>query len=475
MKYLFSFVSMLFILFGCIIDSPIIINGFTVTPEKESVDYGEVITIKVNISYQGENDLDFKWTTTHGTIANNTLQTIEWTAPEESAEAKLTVVISNGIPENEISKSLTINVNEIIPEPITFNEYQLIGTNRARDWEHFTINNQHFLVVANNYNGSSVAINSTIYTLDNSSYQFVSYQNIQTYEATDWKYVPIDDIHLLLVANFTNGPSYNTLSNCYSWSTNQTFTLLQTFQTNGAVDWEYFTIGTDKFIVISNFYNGTTYNVPSQIYKWDGSLFSLHQSIDTNGAEDWEFFTINNEYYLSVANNCNGNSFIIFSGIYKWNPDTEEFITHQNIATCGAADWEYFTINDEHYLAVANFENASTNQLNSTIYKWDSTIEQFTLFQNIPTCGAIDWEYFTINDENYLALANYRDGTNYNIDSYIYKWNPDTSEFATYIEIPTHGASDWEYFTMNNGHYLALANSYNNSTTNINSVIYRIE
>jgi hypothetical protein len=38
----------------------------------------------------------------------------------------------------------------------------------------------------------------------------------------------------------------------------------------------------------------------------------------------------------------------------------------------------------------------------------------------------------------------------------------------------TNAAVDWEYFTIDNDHFLAIANATNDLTHNIGSVIYKI-
>jgi hypothetical protein len=45
----------------------------------------------------------------------------------------------------------------------------------------------------------------------------------------------------------------------------------------------------------------------------------------------------------------------------------------QNIATNGATSWDSFTINGEQYLAVANHQNDISGQINSVIYKWNGS------------------------------------------------------------------------------------------------------
>ena len=34
-----------------------------------------------------------------------------------------------------------------------------------------------------------------------------------------------------------------------------------------AVDWEFFTVGTQSFLVVANSYNGTSYSLKSVIYR----------------------------------------------------------------------------------------------------------------------------------------------------------------------------------------------------------------
>jgi uncharacterized protein YukE len=162
--------------------------------------------------------------------------------------------------------------------------------------------------------------------------------------------------------------------------------------------------------------------------------------------------------YLSNTRN-------IDSRIYQWNGSS--FVQFQDIPTIGALDWEFFTIGSDHYLAVTNRLNDFNNyNLDSIIYRWNGT--SFVQFQSIPTTGANDWEFFTINGTPYLAVANYRNSSSYNIDSRIYQWNG--SSFVQFQDIPTSGARDWEYFTLNNQHYLALAKPLRNQTGDVSRV-----
>lgn len=138
----------------------------------------------------------------------------------------------------------------------------------------------------------------------------------------------------------------------------------------------------------------------------------------------------------------------------------------QSIPTDGGMDWEYFSIGPDHYLAVANYR---FHPVNSIIYKWNGT--SFVEFQAIPTNGAVDWEYFMLGTDHYLAVANARDGDNHTINSKVYKWNG--VNFVEYQSIPTSGSHDWKHFTIGTDHYLVSANYRDNISYNIDSKIYK--
>jgi len=147
----------------------------------------------------------------------------------------------------------------------------------------------------------------------------------------------------------------------------------------------------------------------------------------------------------------------------------DSFQAHTTITTTGALDWEFFTIGSDFYLAVANDYNGSTVNLDSKIYRWSGT--QFVEFQSIPTHYALDWQSFTFGNDAYLVVANANNGSTYNLDSIIYRWNG--TQFVEFQSIPTHYATNWEFFTLGGDAYLVVANHSNGSTYNLDSQIYR--
>ena len=73
-----------------------------------------------------------------------------------------------------------------------------------------------------------------------------------------------------------------------------------------------------------------------------------------------------------------------------------------------------------HYLVVANHSNASSRNINSVVYRWDTGSSQFVNYKNIPTHGALDWEHFEINGVHYLVVAYHGNGSSHNINSVLY-------------------------------------------------------
>ena len=83
---------------------------------------------------------------------------------------------------------------------------------------------------------------------------------------------------------------------------------------------------------------------------------------------------------------------------------------------------EHFTINGSLFLAFANYKSDTAEKYNtdSFIYKFNDLTGKFFLYQTIGTHGGHDVEYFTISGEHYLAVANYNDGTTDRLNSVIY-------------------------------------------------------
>ena len=153
------------------------------------------------------------------------------------------------------------------------------------------------------------------------------------------------------------------------------------------------------------------------------------QEIPTKGARDWEAILIGDRAFLAVANYYDGSNYNINSVIYEYSASTNRFEELQSIPTKGAHDWEAILIGDRAFLAVANYHDGSTYNINSVIYEYSASTNRFVELQSIPTKGAHDWESILIGDRAFLAVANYYDGSNYNINSVIYEYSASTNRF----------------------------------------------
>lgn len=216
--------------------------------------------------------------------------------------------------------------------------------------------------------------------------------------------------------------------------------------------------GAGSFLAIATHQEADSNNAPvnSAIYKWDNTRWIFYQYIKTFEAQAIDFIVATGTPLLIVANMAGR------SPVYRWNYATKKFQIHQNIPTSQARDVEAFEMAGEQYLAVANHARTSTGgdaefNINSVIYKW--TQYQFVEYQQIPTKGAIDIEHFKIQQYDLLAIANVFDGTTTEVDSVVYYLDPNTKLFRFLQGIPTFGATDWEYLEINGDYYLVVANT----------------
>uniref|UniRef100_A0A8D2P6U1 Thrombospondin type laminin G domain and EAR repeats n=1 Tax=Zosterops lateralis melanops TaxID=1220523 RepID=A0A8D2P6U1_ZOSLA len=196
----------------------------------------------------------------------------------------------------------------------------------------------------------------------------------------------------------------------------------------------------------------------SAIYRWTDGKFVHYQNIPTYQAQSWKYFTIGKKIFLAVANFEQNERGQEFSVIYKWSRRKAKFVTYQRITTHSARDWEAFVIEGEAFLAVVNHREGNNHNIDSVIYRWNPRTGLFETNQTIPTSGAYDWEFFTIGPYSFLAVANTFNGTSTKIYSHIYIWL--SGSFQLFQSILTFGAADWEVFHIGDRVFLAVANSH---------------
>lgn len=271
---------------------------------------------------------------------------------------------------------------------------------------------------------------------------------------------------------------------------------------NNINDWEFFTINGNYYLAADRLWNGGGKELwaegspgvlcsegseayydgdkPSIIYQYDfiSHNFNEIQSIRSEGFYCGEFFTIGNEFYLV------GGGVPIFRGaarvsspnesiIYRWDNDLRQFVDPEPIpGTTNVVDWEFFSIDGEYYLAGARrsldlLPISGILDDTSIIYWWDGN--RFRFFHSIESREANNLESFTINGNHYLAVVNDRPGRHEESNSDIFKWNRTMGTFYPRPEqsIVTYDAQDCEFFTIDEEHFLCVANG------TADSVIYK--
>ncbi|KAF7254305.1 Thrombospondin-type laminin G domain and EAR repeat-containing protein [Varanus komodoensis] len=236
--------------------------------------------------------------------------------------------------------------------------YQRIATHSARDWEAFTIDGETFLAVANHRKGNNHNIDSVIYKWNSRTGLFEANQTIPTSGAYDWEFFSIGPYSFLVVANTFNGTSTKIYSHIYIWLSGS-FQLFQSILTFGAADWEFFQIRDRVFLAVANSHSydsnpvapDNKFAINSSIYELNitAQMFVKFQDILTYSALDWEFFSLGEDMFLVVANSYDGVTFSVNSIIYRWQ-GYEGFVAVHHLPTLGCRDWEAFNTTTGSYL-----------------------------------------------------------------------------------------------------------------------------
>ena len=209
---------------------------------------------------------------------------------------------------------------------------------------------------------------------------------------------------------------------------------------------EYFTIKGSLFLAFVAYQNSTS---ACSIYKLSDSTrkFFLYQTMHTNVLEwDVKYFTISDEHYLAVA------GLSTQAVIYRWNGQL--FTPFENFAS--SLKFSFFTVDKESYLAVSTFSPI----YQCIIYKWkNNTFEKFQVIEG--TCSI---QAFMIDNETYFALAS---GHFLQRQSVVYKWSGES--FSKLQTLPP--ATEVEFFNINEQVFLALGPQ----KVNTSSYIYKWE
>lgn len=187
--------------------------------------------------------------------------------------------------------------------------------------------------------------------------------------------------------------------------------------------------------------HGGDSDIPLVLYRWQAGCFNEAGSLPAAGGEDAEYFEIDGRQFLAVAN--------IRSGAGPYNYDIESVIFEyfedhwrefQRVATFGAKQWRYFSIDGQHFLGLAQgFEQpglTSQHPTTSRIYRWNG--EKFTEFQILDGRWGYNWTPVTHGNQHYLAYADHL------AHSPLLKWQD--GSFQPWLEMPETGGRAFVFF-----------------------------
>ncbi|XP_070581145.1 uncharacterized protein [Ptychodera flava] len=302
-------------------------------------------------------------------------------------------------------------LNDIIPANGFHTKYTSAVT-------HFTYKDDEYVMVGAGLSddGSSCQASSTAFVYQNSTQSFVdSDLDLVTSCVSDIEAFFIDGTVYLAIAQKKNDAGrFDVDSVIYKFDADgpETFPIVQRLGTNGATDFEYFNHDGTSLLAITNEqtdrYAG--YRTKFEVFQWVGTYFDRIAKATTFAAQDACGFAINGQVYFAVAQyQDNGGSYDVGSIIFQYDEVNVELREFQTIPSTAAMDFEYFEVNGNHYLALANYMERKNNVLrtdtNSVIFWWAGN--QFVEYQRIATHGATKIESISLpNGEVLLAIGN---------------------------------------------------------------------
>jgi hypothetical protein len=251
----------------------------------------------------------------------------------------------------------------------------------GEDAEFFTIGDRSFLAVASIRTGAgpyNLAATSRIFEWQGG--RFVSFQDVPTFAAKQWKHWQVDGRHFLGLAQgvAVPGAGGNQDSVVYEW-TGESFTEFQRIPSRWAYNWHAFRAGAEFFVAHAEHIG------PSVLYRWCGTRLEPYQTLaEESGRAFAAFQDEAGVTYLVVA--CIGapSRLLRLDGGY--------FTETQILDGLGAREVKMVRCAGRTLIIRINFILGSPSDprpvLDSQIYEWDGgKLRETAAF---PTCGGTD-------------------------------------------------------------------------------------
>ncbi|XP_027052515.1 thrombospondin-type laminin G domain and EAR repeat-containing protein-like [Pocillopora damicornis] len=226
--------------------------------------------------------------------------------------------------------------------------------------------------------------------------------------------------------------------------------------TTGVSDVKSFWIGNDQFLVFASYYGDNAgHEAESLVFEIKNGQFIKNQTLAARGGYYIEHFMIDKEHYMAIANREDSvTGWKLNSIIYKWS--RHRFEVFQMFPTNGGSGFKFFTIDGDHYLAVAEFHDRSTYSVDSSLYKWKRG--RFEKYQNFPTHGGVACDSIVIANDTYLVFANQRSPQgNHDAESTVYKWSG--GHFLKFQTMKARGSFSTKFFQVGDHVFLGFASS----------------
>uniref|UniRef100_A0A7S0MFQ1 Uncharacterized protein n=1 Tax=Cryptomonas curvata TaxID=233186 RepID=A0A7S0MFQ1_9CRYP len=195
------------------------------------------------------------------------------------------------------------------------------------------------------------------------------------------------------------------------------------------------------------------------------------QTIVTVGAVNWESFEIDSVTYLAVANYYDGTSFQLNSTVYqisRENPDLPtprvDFVQH--IPTLGATDVLFFASEESSFLLFTNRWGG-----NVTVYRWINKNTAFVFHQVINSYAPMKMQSFSLDKKIFVAIACLSTENKAVSDSSVYVYNPATKLLDFSQSLVANGSIEIQFFYVRGQGFLLLTSIDNEDINSISKKI----
>ena len=144
-----------------------------------------------------------------------------------------------------------------------------------------------------------------------------------------------------------------------------------------------------------------------------------------------------------------------------------------NVDTYGNAGFEFFSIENRNFLASANFWDGKSADMSAKSALFDVQLNDnghisLKLVQEFFTKGAHGVDHFRARNLDFLVIPSYygcHDSSDPCYSTDVYKWDKGPSKFHIYQRLPSEGPSQSDHFIRDNNSFLVIAENFGNKAS----------